>query len=255
MLRHSTALDRWMVNIITSASNPDVLAPLADQLRREFPQIVSIVNNVTARKAGIAVGEFEIHLAGERSLKERIGPFWFEISANSFFQTNSKGAARLYDTVRNYCRLTGTQRVLDLYSGAGTIPVYLAGLAAEVVGMEMVETAVEDARRNCWINGVNNCRFVAGDIRNNLSGIDFRPDVMVIDPPRDGMHKDVVQQVLDMGPPRIVYVSCNPSTLARDLALMKAHYRAVEIQPVDMFPHTYHIESVTLMERITDSGY
>jgi 23S rRNA (uracil1939-C5)-methyltransferase len=154
--------------------------------------------------------------------------------------------------VRRYAGLTGDQTVLDLYCGTGTIAICLAAMAKEVVGMEMVESAVLDARRNCRRNAVDNCRFVLGDIRAELPRLDFRPDVLVIDPPRVGMHKDVVNQVLDLGAESIIYVSCNPATLARDLSVLKSDYQVIEVQPVDMFPHTFHIEAVAKLRRISD---
>ncbi len=250
MPRHSVGRDQWMVNIVTSTEDRGEVAPLAKFLMEKYPRIVSVVNNITASKAGIAVGEYEIHLAGERVLRDRIGPREFEISANSFFQTNTEGAEILYDTVKRFAGLTGRESVLDLYSGTGTIPIYLSDQASRIVGIEIVESAVKDARRNRELNGVDNCEFVLGDIRDSLSKMEVRPDAMIVDPPRDGLHKDVVKQVLAMGPGRIVYVSCNPSTLARDLALMKDDYRVLEVQPVDMFPHTFHIESVARLEKI-----
>ncbi len=249
MLRHSVAEDRWMVNIITAAEARDAVLPLAERLMAEYPSIVSVVNNVTARKAGIAVGEFEVPLLGGTVIRDRIGPHTFEISANSFFQTNTRGAETLYNVVRRYAGLSGGENVLDLYCGTGTIGIYLSDAARSVTGIEVVESAVSDARRNCRINGIDNCRFMAGDIRGLLSGIAKTPEVMVIDPPRVGMHKEVVRQVIEMAAPKIVYVSCNPATLARDLAMMADHYQVVEVQPVDMFPHTYHIESVARLIR------
>lgn len=249
MLRHSSANDQWLVNIITSDEDRTLLQPLADRLMSGYSNIVSVVNNVTSRKAGIAVGEYEIHLAGEKTLRDGIGNFEFEISANSFFQTNTPGATILYDTVKSFAGLTGGERVLDLYCGTGTIGIYLSDDAREILGMEMVESALSDAENNCRINGVSNCRFVGGDIKDNLAHVTGRPDVMVIDPPRVGMHKDVLKQVMEMAPGRIVYVSCNPATLARDLAVMQEGYSIGAVQPVDMFPHTYHIETVVRLEK------
>jgi 23S rRNA (uracil1939-C5)-methyltransferase len=138
---------------------------------------------------------------------------------------------------------------VDLYSGTGTIPILLSDAARAVIGLEMAPSAVADAEKNCRINQIDNCRFVAGDIRHSLPAITQPPDVLVIDPPRAGMHKDVVKHVLKLLPGRIVYVSCNPSTLARDLYLLQAAYRIQEVQPVDLFPHTHHIESVVRMVR------
>ena len=250
MLRHSAAYDQWMVNIITAFENREAVQPLADQLMEKYSNIVSVVNNITSRKAGVAVGEYEIRLAGRSSIRDRVSNLEFEISANSFFQTNTTGAGRLYETVKAYAALSGTETVVDLYSGTGTIAISLADSARDVIGIEIAETALNDAVNNCRINRVSNCRFIPGDIKNCLSQVSVKPDVMIVDPPRSGMHKDVVKQVLDMAPRRIVYVSCNPATMARDINMIKEAYRVVEVQPVDMFPHTYHIESVAKLELI-----
>ena len=250
MRRHSAARDNWMVNIVTAAEDRQTLDPLAGFIRERFPSVTSIVNNVTARKAGVATGEFEVHLDGDRSLKDRIGPYEFEISANSFFQTNTRGAQALYETAREFAGLTGTETVLDLYCGTGTIAICLSDSARSIVGMEIVESAIQDARRNCARNGITNCQFVLGDIRQTLTTPLDRPAVIILDPPRSGLHKDVVKKVLEIGAPRIVYVSCNPATLARDLGLMKDAYRVAAVQPVDMFPHTFHIEAVARLDKI-----
>jgi 23S rRNA (uracil1939-C5)-methyltransferase len=249
MLRNSAATGRWMVNLVTAFEDRQPLLALAERLMTAFPEIASIVNNVTARKAGIAVGEFERPVAGAACIRDAIGRFEFDISANSFFQTNTQGAARLYETVASYAGLSGDETVLDLYSGTGTIPIYLSENCREVVGIEIAASAVEDAQSNCRLNRVSNCRFIRGDILEGLASIDARPEVVVIDPPRVGMAKEVVEQVLAMGPQRIVYVSCNPATLARDLGMLKASYAVLEIQPVDMFPHTFHVESVARLSQ------
>ncbi|MBN1930709.1 MAG: 23S rRNA (uracil(1939)-C(5))-methyltransferase RlmD [Desulfobacterales bacterium] len=249
MLRHSAAYDQWMVNIITATEDRMQVQPLADFLMRKYPTIVSIINNINSRKAGIALGEYEILLAGNSCLKDKIGSLEFEISANSFFQTNTQGAEQLYAFVKEYAALSGSETVLDLYSGTGTIAIYLANFVKEVIGMEIVESAVSDAENNCRINDISNCRFYLGDINDCLAKLTVGPDVMIIDPPRSGMHKDVVKQILTMAPPRIIYVSCNPATMARDLGMMKNFYRLLKVQPIDMFPHTYHIESVVQLEK------
>jgi 23S rRNA (uracil1939-C5)-methyltransferase len=250
MLRHSVALDRWMVNIVTATRDHAAVQPLADVLTKKYSQVSAVIQNVTSRKAGVTTGEFEHTLAGESTLTDRIGAFRFEISANSFFQTNTAGAVKLYDTVKRYAQLDGSETVVDLYSGTGTIPIILSESAREIIGLEVATSAIADAERNCQINRVQNCRFIAGDIRKTLPTITKAPDVLVIDPPRAGMHKDVVKQVLALSPDRIVYVSCNPSTLARDLYLLNEAYQVREVQPVDLFPHTYHIESVARLVKI-----
>jgi 23S rRNA (uracil1939-C5)-methyltransferase len=244
MLRHSVAFDHWMVNIVTAADDRQILQPLANGLMETYPGVTASVNDITARKAGVTTGESEITIAGDSAITDKIGSFEFEISANSFFQTNTPGAAKLYDTVKRYAELSGSETVLDLYSGTGTIPILLSDNAIEVIGLEMASSAVADAENNCRHNQVENCRFVPGDIRETLPTVSDRPDVLIIDPPRAGMHKDVAKQVLALLPERIVYVSCNPATLARDLVLLKEAYQVQEVQPVDLFPHTYHIESV-----------
>ena len=250
MLRHSVDRNAWMVNVVTSAEDRQTLEPLAGLLMDKYPGVTSVVNNVTARKAGVATGEYEVPLAGDRSLLDRIGKYEFEISANSFFQTNTRGAQTLYETAGEYAGLTGAETVLDLYCGTGTIAICLADQARSVVGMEIIESAIADARKNCKRNQIKNCEFILGDIRQLLADYADRPDVMIIDPPRSGMHKDVVKSVLEIGAPRIVYVSCNPATLARDIALMKDAYRVAAVQPVDMFPHTFHIESVARLDKM-----
>lgn len=249
MLRYSKAYDKWMVNIITKEDRPEVVNPLSDILREKYPNISSIINNITAKKAGVSIGESEVTLFGDSFIKDKLGKYEFEVSANSFFQTNTKGAELLYKCVEEYAELTGEEVVLDLYSGTGTIPIWLSSHAKEVVGIEIIESAVKDAGKNCEKNGVDNCRFILGDIKDVLPSMESKPDVMIIDPPRVGMHKNVVKQVLKMAPEKVVYVSCNPSTLARDLEMMKDFYDVIELQPVDMFPHTYHIEVVAKLRK------
>ncbi|MBU4387969.1 MAG: 23S rRNA (uracil(1939)-C(5))-methyltransferase RlmD, partial [Proteobacteria bacterium] len=248
MLRHSAAYDQWMVNIVTAEESNKIVKPLSDLLTAKYPEIVSVINNINKRKAGIAVGEYEILLAGSPFIRDKVGRFEFKISANSFFQTNTLGAEILYKKVMEYAGLSGKEQVVDLYCGAGTISIFLADSARELVGIEISESAVRDAEINCQNNGVTNCRFILGDIKDCLEQVK-KPDVMIIDPPRTGMHEKVVKQVLDMSPARIVYVSCNPATMARDLGMIKDDYSVLEVQPVDMFPHTYHIESVARLEK------
>jgi len=249
MLRHSVAYDQWMVNIITASEDLEAVQPLAARLMERNPNIVSVVNNITTRKAGVAIGEYEILLAGKSCIRDKIGAFEFEISANSFFQTNSRGAESLYETVKEYAGLTGEETVLDLYCGTGTIAIYLAAFAKEVIGLEIVASAITDAENNCRINRVSNCRFILGDIRESLAQVAIKPDVIIIDPPRAGMHNEVIKQVLGLEPDRIVYVSCNPATMARDLGLLKEEFDVLEVQPVDMFPHTHHIEAVARLKK------
>jgi len=236
---------------VTACEEREILSRLAQSLTAEFPEVTSIVNNITARKAGIAVGEVERVIAGEGCIRESIGRYEFQVSANSFFQTNTRGAMRLYETVKEYAMLDGRQTVLDLYSGTGTIPIILSSDCRGVIGVEIAESAVANARENCRLNGISNCRFLQGDIQDHLAGLGIRPEVVIIDPPRVGVSKDVLRDVLAMAPQRIVYVSCNPATLARDGALLAGAYEILQVQPIDMFPHTSHIESVARLEKRT----
>jgi 23S rRNA (uracil1939-C5)-methyltransferase len=251
-LRYSAAFNEWMVNLVTSEERSALTGPLSELLCRRFENIRTVVNNINSSKAAIAFGEKEVVLAGDGYIQDRIGKFCFQISANSFFQTNTSGALRLYDKVVEYAGLKGSETVLDLYCGTGTIPIFLSEKAKEVMGMEIVESAVLDAKKNCRENKINNCRFLLGDIRNNLSGLQLRPDVLVVDPPRAGMHKDVLSSVLELAADRIVYVSCNPATMARDMKELIKQYDIIDIQPVDMFPHTFHIEAVARLVRRTN---
>jgi len=179
-------------------------------------------------------------------LKFRIGP-------KSFYQTNTKQSLVLYRTAKEFAGLTGREIVYDLYTGAGTIANFVADSATKVIGIEYIEEAVKDAVINSRINNIKNTSFFTGDIKsvlnNQFISSNGRPDVIITDPPRAGMEKDVVDSIIEAGPEKVVYVSCNPSTQARDIALMSEQYRVTKIQPIDMFPHTHHVENVILLEK------
>jgi 23S rRNA (uracil1939-C5)-methyltransferase len=245
-LRYSNTFDQWMVNLVTSEESIDLIRPVARKLALEFP-IKTIVNNINGRKASIAAGDREFVLLGEGRITDTIGPFRFQISANSFFQTNTPAAGLLYEQVVDFAELTGKENVLDLYSGTGTIPIFLSPKAGSVTGIEIVPSAVKDAQSNCRENKIDNCRFLCKDVSAALSEIAKRPDVLVIDPPRAGMHPGVLAQVLAMLPEKVVYISCNPSSLARDLSRMVPFYEIVEVSPFDLFPQTFHVEAVVSM--------
>lgn len=244
--RYSNHFDEWMVNLFTKEEDLATMRDLARDLFQEFGNIRTVINSITTRKAAVAVGEREVLLGGEGRIEDSLGPFLFRISADSFFQTNSLTAERLYSKVAEYAELKGSETVLDLYSGTGTIPIFLSGLTTgDIQGIEINHSAVRDAEVNCRVNGITNCRFITGDIRDCLTASSLKPDVLIIDPPRSGMHKDALARVMELGAKRIVYVSCNPPTLARDLSYLSEGYEVLEVQPVDMFPHTYHVEAVT----------
>jgi 23S rRNA (uracil1939-C5)-methyltransferase len=184
-------------------------------------------------------------------LTENLEELTFRIRPKSFFQTNPTQAEVLYNSALNFAGLTGEENVYDLYCGTGTISLFLARNAKKVVGIESVPQAIEDAIENAEANGISNCAFVVGDMKDELND-EFtskhgKPDVIVTDPPRAGMHKDVVEQILKLRAPKVVYVSCNPATQARDLDLLRDVYAIERVQPVDMFPHTHHVENVVLL--------
>jgi 23S rRNA (uracil1939-C5)-methyltransferase len=191
---------------------------------------------------------------GNDHLLEEIEGLKFRIGPKSFYQTNTKQSITIYKTTKDFAGLTGSEIVFDLYTGAGTIANFVADSARKVVGIEYIEEAVRDAVENSKINNIKNTEFFAGDIRAVLNeqfiSRNGRPDVIITDPPRAGMHEDVVRSIISLSPAKIVYISCNPATQARDIALMHEHYRVVKIQPVDMFPHTPHIENVILLEKL-----
>ena len=249
MLRHSYFFDEWMVNIITSEKRDASIQLLASILKDRFNEIATIVNNINTRRGGTAVGEWEKVFAGEGHIKDKIGTLTFEISANSFFQTNTLMAERLYQSVKDFASLTGKETIFDLYSGIGTISIFLASQAARIIGVDISNAAIADAKRNCQLNGIDNCEFVCGDVKMFLSQFRIQPDVVIADPPRVGMHRGVIDRILRLLPKRIIYISCNPSTLARDVALLKEGYTLEEVQLIDLFPNTYHIESVSRLER------
>lgn len=238
---------------ITTEEEQQQADKLLAHLKQTFPEITSLlfVNN---RKCNDTIGDLEIHTyAGADCIYEEMEGLHFKVGAKSFYQTNSRQAYELYKVARSFAQLTGKELVYDLYTGTGTIANFVARQAQKVVGIEYVPEAIEDAKVNAALNGLNNTLFFAGDMKDILTK-DFlsthgRPDVIITDPPRAGMHTDVIETILFAAPQRIVYVSCNPATQARDLALLDADYVATAVQPVDMFPQTHHVENVVLLER------
>lgn len=226
---------------------------LMQHLAETFPQITSLLY-VDNHKANDTFGDQEIYVVkGKDFIYETMEDLKFKVGPKSFYQTNTEQAYELYKVARNFAGLTGKELVYDLYTGTGTIANFVAHQARKVIGIEYVPEAIEDAKVNSEINGLANTLFYAGDMKDilNKEFIDEhgRPDVIITDPPRAGMHQDVIDTILFAAPERIVYVSCNPATQARDLQLLDVDYKVVAVQPVDMFPHTQHVENVVLLER------
>jgi len=218
-----------------------------------FPEITSLLY-VINNKCNDTIGDLDVHVfRGNDHIFEEMEGLRFKVGPKSFYQTNSEQAYNLYKIARAYAGLTGNELVYDLYTGTGTIANFVSRQARKVVGIEYVPEAIEDAKVNSAINGIENTLFYAGDMKDILTR-DFieehgRPDVIITDPPRAGMHNDVIDAILFAAPQRIVYVSCNPATQARDLQLLDKDYRVAAVQPVDMFPHTHHVENVVLLEK------
>lgn len=246
--------DEVMVNLVTNGHDAERIDAYAALLREQFPEVTTLVNSIHTGPGQTAFGEATITVFGPGVVHDRIGPHTFEISANAFFQTNTLQAERLYAVVREMAELRPDDLLYDLYCGAGTIALCLADGVRHVVGVELIEEAVANARRNAEMNGVKNCSFVSGDMRDlfNPAFVEEwgRPDVLVADPPRAGMHPKVVEQIAALRPERFVYVSCNPQTQARDIARLGDGFRVEAVQPVDLFPHTHHVENVVKLRAV-----
>jgi 23S rRNA (uracil1939-C5)-methyltransferase len=252
-LREGRGTGQAMVNIVASAPAVEALAPVAERLRARAPATIGVLLNVNDRKASVAVGSEEHLLLGRDHITELLDGVAFQVSANSFFQTNTVQAERLFAIVAEACALDGRDTVLDLYSGTGAISLLLARRAARVYGIEVSAAAVGDAIRNAQANGIDNCTFMTGEVRHvlpRLTSEGVRASVVVADPPRAGFHPKALAALGTLAPARIVYVSCNPATLARDVGdLARRGYRLEWVQPVDMFPQTPHIEAVARLSR------
>jgi 23S rRNA (uracil1939-C5)-methyltransferase len=252
-LREGRRTGEAMVNLVASAPDVETLGPVADAVVARVPAASSVVLNVNAKKSSVAVGTEEHQLRGREYITERLGDVAFDVSANSFFQTNTVQAERLFEIVAAACALTGAETILDLYSGTGAISLLLARRARAVYGIELVGAAVDDAVRNARNNSIGNCTFLAGEVRHVLPELarqGVRADVAIADPPRAGFHPKALGALVAMAPPRVVYVSCNPATLARDVGdLVRGGYHLEWVQPVDMFPQTPHIEAVARLRR------
>ena len=246
-----TAGGEVMVVLVTTDSHASERERLLEHLAERFPEITSLWYVINTKKNDSIADLTPVHFRGSEYITEVMEGLRFRIGPKSFFQTNSTQAARLYSIVREFAQLRGDENVYDLYTGTGTIACYLASGAGRVTGIEYIEEAVADARVNARENGIANAEFLAGDIKDifndKLFALRGRPDVIITDPPRAGMHGDVTLVMLRSGAERIVYVSCNPATQARDIDILSEGYEVLRVRPVDMFPHTFHVENVVLL--------
>ena len=232
--------------------NPKLYKPFMDAVTERFPQITTVCYCINT-KVNDFLYDLDMHTyAGKGYVEERLGDVRFKVGPKSFFQTNTYQAKVLYDTVVEFADLKGTENVYDLYTGIGSIALYVAQACKQIVGIEEIPEAIADAEVNAKLNEISNAVFYAGDVKDILTSAfaekHGKPDLLITDPPRAGMHPKVVEMLLELAAPRMVYVSCNPATQARDLQLLNEKYKVVKAQPVDMFPHTHHIENVALLE-------
>lgn len=250
MIRNTRQGD-WMVMMVFGENHPQEIHSLMTALKSEFSTILSWIYIIN-EKMNDSYDDQDVHVfSGEEYIVEQLGDFKFKVSPKSFFQTNTEQAEVLYRVVEKMAGLSGTETVYDLYSGTGSIGIFLSGKAKTFVGVEYVEDAVKDAWKNAELNNITHGKFYAGDMKDILNDAFIQehgaPDVLITDPPRTGMHTDVVKKILEINAPKVVYVSCNPATQARDLELLAQGYDVVELQPVDLFPHTHHVENVALL--------
>ena len=252
VIRIGINTDEVMVNLVTASYKPKIIKPLVDALINKISNIKSIINTINIKKSNIVSGNSKL-LYGKEYINEKIGRYIFKISANSFFQTNSYQVKTLYDYIIKIADFKKSDIVYDLYCGTGTIGIYIAQLVKQVYGIEIVENAIKDAKINAKINNINNINFYCGDIKDILDNkmIDEieKPTITIVDPPRPGLHLNTIKNLIRLSPEKIIYISCNPSTQARDIKLFKENkYKINDIQPIDMFPHTPHIENIVTLK-------
>ena len=253
MMIRVASTGQLMLVVVFGEHDDSAIADVMNAVHERFPSITSLMHVVNTKRNDSLGDQTFVLDYGKEYIEEEMEGLKFRVGPKSFYQTNSRQAYELYKVARRMARLTGDELVYDLYTGTGTIANFVSRQARKVIGIEYVPEAIADAKLNSEVNGIDNTYFVAGDMKDVLTD-DFIaqhgvPDVMIIDPPRAGMHQDVVNVILNAEPKRMVYVSCNPATQARDLQLLDAKYKVVEIQPVDMFPHTQHVENVVALER------
>ncbi|MGN6249648.1 MAG: 23S rRNA (uracil(1939)-C(5))-methyltransferase RlmD [Ginsengibacter sp.] len=243
--------DELMVNLVFGNDNQNEIKKVADDLLQKVPSITTLIYTIN-QKWNDSIFDLEpVTYYGNGFVIEKLGDFKFKISPKSFFQTNTKQAEVLYDVVKDFAALTRNEIVYDLYCGTGSIGIYLSKSARKIIGVEVIEEAIKDARENAALNKIESADFFAGDVveicNDDFFAKNGKPDVVVVDPPRAGLHQKLVNKLLEIAAAKIVYVSCNVATQARDLQLLTEKYKIEKVQPVDMFPHTHHIESVALL--------
>ncbi|MBI9073474.1 MAG: 23S rRNA (uracil(1939)-C(5))-methyltransferase RlmD [Melioribacteraceae bacterium] len=253
VIKHCHHTNNLMVNLVTHTDESELMKQYSDELLEVVPEITTIINNINEKKSQVAIGDYEIVYHGDGYIYDTIGKHKYRISANSFFQTNTLQAEHLYNVALEYAGIKEGDIVYDLYSGAGTISIYVSEKPEKVFAIEAVAPAVEDAMKNLELNDIDNVEFALADLNKSFLPIIEeigipKPDVIIADPPRSGMNPKTVKDILALKPRQISYVSCNPTTQVRDIKLLcEAGYKLVKVRPVDMFPHTYHIENCAML--------
>lgn len=253
VIRNAVHTSDLMINLVTFSDQPDAMGKISEALIGRFPEITTIINNINDTWSPSSEGRYQHVMYGPGHITEKIGGHSFRIGPNTFFQTNTLQAEKLYETAKEFAGITADDLVFDLYCGVGSMTLFVSGGAGQVVGIELSEASVENARENSALNDVRNCSFETGDMKDVFTEKFIskygKPDVIITDPPRAGMHPDVVKTLCSLAVDRLVYVSCNSSTMARDLAVLNEVYQVGRVQPVDMFPQTYHIETVAELRK------
>jgi len=252
-VRKSIYNNGLMVNLITYDENTELINEYAALLRKEIPEVTTLVNSLTQSKAQVALADNFNIIFGDGFIEEKIGGYRFKITPNTFFQTNSKQCEKLFETATEIADFDKNENVLDLYCGCGAISLFISAVVKSVHGVELSNESIEMASENAELNGVGNCTFEAMDVKDYLENLTTNPgeerfDTIILDPPRSGIHPKAAEYLLQYEAKKLIYVSCNPATQARDIALLKEKYNITRIQPVDMFPHTFHIENVVRLD-------
>jgi 23S rRNA (uracil1939-C5)-methyltransferase len=254
VIRQSANTNDLMVNIVTSTEDRPLINEYSRVIQEQIPEVTTLLNTISTTKAQVVKGDYSITIYGKGYIEEKLGDHFFKITPNSFFQTNSRQAQKLFDTVTNFGEFTGNENVLDLYCGTGAISISISNKVKSVKGVELSDESISTAIENAIMNNITNCEFISYDVKDYLSYIIPEADknifdTVIIDPPRSGLHPKAAEYLLKLEPKKIIYVSCNPSTQARDVKLLSEKYYITKIQPVDMFPHTFHIENVVRLDR------
>ena len=238
--------------LITATKNLPKKEQIVDEIKKRLPEVKSLMQNINGEKTSLIFGKETINLGGNDYIQETLGDLSFELSARTFFQLNPEQTVRLYNEVKKAAELTGKEKVVDAYCGVGTIGLWVADKAAEIRGMDVIPESIEDAKKNAARHGIKHAKYVTGKAEVLLpkwTKEGWTPDVVIVDPPRTGLDGQLLDTILKVKPKKVVYVSCNPSTLAKDIQVLSKNYKVEYMQPVDMFPQTSHIETVTRLTR------